>query len=62
MCSSDLLGVGGTLEEAYLVCQIVEKGAQVYCLSQLIGTPCLLTDQDVLSLRKNYLESYGQKG
>lgn len=62
LANHGVLGVGRTLAEAFLVCQIVEKGAQVYCLSQLMGTPRLLTDQDVFTLRKNYLESYGQKG
>jgi L-fuculose-phosphate aldolase len=62
LANHGLVGVGRTLGEAFLVCQIVEKGAQTYLLSQLMGKPYLLTDEDVSSLRKNYLESYGQKG
>jgi L-fuculose-phosphate aldolase len=62
LANHGLVGVGRTLGEAFLVCQIVEKGAHTYLLSQLMGKPYLLTDEDVFALRKNYVESYGQKG
>jgi L-fuculose-phosphate aldolase len=56
------VGVGCSLEEALLVCRIVEKGAMIYLLSQLTGKPYLLDDGHVQELRRNFLEYYGQKG
>jgi L-fuculose-phosphate aldolase len=55
------VGVGKNLEEALMVCQIVEKGAQIYILSKLVGSPNVLSDVEVKELRRGYLENYGQK-
>ncbi len=60
LANHGVVGVGRSLKEALLVCQVVEKGALVYLFSQLNGTPFLLSDQDVSALRNNFLESYGQ--
>lgn len=60
LANHGVVGVGRSLKEAPLVCQVVEKGALVYLFSQLNGTPFLLSDQDVSALRNNFLESYGQ--
>ena len=38
-----------------MVCRIVEKGALVYLLSQLTGTPQLIEEDQVQELRRNYL-------
>ncbi len=61
LANHGVVGVGRSLEEALLVCRIVEKGALVYLLSQLTGTPHLLEDHQVRELRRNFLENYGQR-
>ncbi len=60
LANHGLVGIGSSLDEALLICQIIEKGAMVYLFSQLSGTPYPLSDSDVKILRENYLESYGQ--
>lgn len=55
------IGVGRTPEEAYQVCQQVERAAQVYILARVIGTPVALTDQETARLLDNYTTEYGQK-
>jgi len=61
LANHGVVGVGPSLEEALLVCRIVEKGALVYLLSQLTGTPQLIEEDQVRELRRNYLEYYGQR-
>jgi len=61
LANHGVVGVGSSLEEALLVCRIVEKGALVYLLAQLTGTPHLLEDHQVGELRRNFLENYGQR-
>lgn len=61
MANHGVVGVGDTLAEALRVCQIVEKGAQIYAISNMIGGPVLLSDEDVEWLRDSYQHSYGQK-
>jgi L-fuculose-phosphate aldolase len=56
-----MVGVGADLEEAFDVCQIVEKGAQIYLWASLVGMPVALSRSEVLKLRKDYLTSYGQQ-
>lgn len=54
------VGVGRTLEEALIVCQIVEKSACVYLWANLIGEAVPLAPEEVSSLREYYLLDYGQ--
>jgi len=61
LANHGVVGVGRSLEEALLVCRIVEKGALVYLLSQMTGTPHLIEDHQVQELRRNFLEYYGQR-
>lgn len=60
LANHGLVGVGGSLDEAFNVCQIVEKAAQIYILAGLIGTPTILGENEVIDLRYRYLTSYGQ--
>lgn len=62
LANHGLVGVGRSLEEVMQVCQIVEKSAQVYVWADLIGNPVVLPEQEVTTLRANYLEHYGQPG
>lgn len=61
LANHGVVGVGRSLKEALLVCQVVEKGALVYLLSQLTGTPHLFNNDYIRALRSYYLESYGQR-
>lgn len=61
LANHGVVGVGRTLAEALLICQVVEKGAQVFLLAKLLGRPYILPEHEVELLRKDFLESYGQK-
>lgn len=52
LANHGVVGVGNNLEEALMVCHIVEKAAQVYILSRTIGHPYVLPESDVALLRK----------
>ena len=57
-----VVGVGRSVREALTVCEIVEKGAEVYCWASLLGRPGVLDTREAAVLRENYLFRYGQKG
>lgn len=61
MANHGVVGVGDTVAEALRVCQIVEKGAQIYAVSKMVGEPMLLADEDVAWLRDKYRHAYGQR-
>lgn len=53
------VGAGRTLKEAMLVCQMVEKSAQINTAARLLGQPTELEAKDVNVLRQAYLNGYG---
>ncbi|BCJ85434.1 class II aldolase/adducin family protein [Effusibacillus dendaii] len=55
-----VVGVGPNVMEALRVCQIVEKGARIFAIAKTIGSPALLSVDDVEYLRNNYQNCYGQ--
>jgi len=61
LANHGLVGVGRTVEEAYQVCLVVEKAAQVYIFAQLIGQAVIIPSEDVVAVRESYLTGYGQK-
>jgi len=61
LANHGLVGVGKDIREALLVCEIVEKASQIYILSHSLGSPVILGESEVASLRKTFLTSYGQK-
>lgn len=61
LANHGLVGVGNTLEEAFKVCQVVEKSAQIYIMSRLLGEPVVLSQEDIGLMRRTYQESYGQR-
>jgi L-fuculose-phosphate aldolase len=61
LANHGLIGVGSNLEEALMICQLVEKGAQIYTYSRMLGEPNILTLEQVQDLRDKYLNHYGQK-
>ncbi len=61
LANHGLVGVGRSLKEALLVCQVAEKAAQVYLWAKLSGRPHILEDEEVRRLRENFLKNYGQQ-
>lgn len=61
LANHGMVGVGRNLEEAFRVCLVVEKSAQVTLLAQLMGGVVELTQDDIDRMRDFYLQRYGQK-
>ncbi|MFC4768981.1 class II aldolase/adducin family protein [Effusibacillus consociatus] len=61
LANHGVVGVGPDIMEALRVCTIVEKGAQIYAIAKMIGSPVLLSHDDVEYLRETYRDHYGQK-
>ncbi len=61
LANHGIVGVGPTIDEALRVCQVVEKGAQIYATARTLGKPVPLSGEEIGLLRKAYLTSYGQK-
>ncbi len=60
LANHGLVGVGHSLDEALKVCQVVEKSAQIHVMSRLLGTPVILSEDDINYMRNAYLNNYGQ--
>lgn len=54
------IGMGRNLEEAYLVCQVLEKAARVYIFASQIGIPKPLAIEDVENMHNIYLNKYSR--
>lgn len=61
LANHGLVGVGVSLEEAWKVCQVSEKGAQIHVHSRQLGQPVFLAEEEVQQMRRSYLEDYGQR-
>jgi len=61
LANHGMLGVGRDLDEAFKVCQVVEKSAQITLLAQLMGGVVELTQDDIDGMRNFYLQGYGQE-
>lgn len=62
LANHGVVGVGRDLEEALMVCQIVEKSAKVFVWADMVGQPAVLSAEEVTALRDCYLNDYGQPG
>ena len=60
LANHGVVGVGNCLQEAMNVCLMVERCAQVYFMARQVGTPRTLSPADVATVRKFYLNKYGQ--
>lgn len=60
LANHGMLGAGRNLEEAFRVCQVVEKSAQVTLLAQLMGGVVELSQDDIDGMRNYYLQGYSQ--
>jgi len=61
LANHGMLGAGRNLEEAFKVCQVVEKSAQITLLAQAIGGVVKLSQDDIDGMRNFYLTGYGQQ-
>lgn len=60
MANHGLVGVGSSADEAFTVCQVVEKCARIYAWAKTMGQPMVIPEQDVLLLGRAYRSTYGQ--
>lgn len=61
LANHGMLGVGRDLDEAFKICQVVEKSAQIVLLAQMMGGAIELSQGDIDGMRNFYLQGYGQK-
>ncbi len=52
--------VGSDIPGALKICHVVEKSAQIYILAKTLGTPQLITDEDILAMQDFAKNHYGQ--
>jgi ribulose-5-phosphate 4-epimerase/fuculose-1-phosphate aldolase len=56
-----MLAVGESIDQAYANAVVVEEGAKVTLYAVQIGGMKTITDQECKNLKKQTMESYGQK-
>lgn len=61
LANHGMVGCGQTLREAILVCELVEKAAQIYIYATQLGGAHILSDEDVAVMRGFYLEHYRKR-
>jgi L-fuculose-phosphate aldolase len=61
LANHGMIGVAKNLKEALKVCEIVEKGAKIAILCNMIGQPVPISFEDVQTMRKSYTTDYGQR-
>jgi len=60
LANHGLVGMGRDVAEAYQVCLVVEKAAQVYAWASMMGRVETIAPEEVQNLRHMYLHEYGQ--
>lgn len=60
LANHGLVGIGEDLTTALQICRIIERSARIILLSKLLGSPYILSLEDVAELRNNFLLAYGQ--
>ena len=55
------LCVGGNMAFALTICQVVEKTAHIYIMAKSIGTPHLISPEDIKEMRDFVRNAYGQR-
>lgn len=58
LANHGVLGCGGTLSEALLCCELVEKAAQIFIYGQFLGGAVSLSEADCLTMHQFYDEQY----
>ena len=52
--------VGGDFKAAMKIIFVVEKSAQIYIMARSIGTPKLISEEDILAMQDFARNHYGQ--
>ena len=60
LANHGLVGIGKDLTTALQICRIIERSARIILWSKLLGSPYILSPEDVTALRNNFLFAYGQ--
>ncbi len=60
LANHGVVGVGATVDEAFRVCQVVEKTAMIYAFARLFGQPVPLSERDIEEMHRFYKTQYGQ--
>jgi L-fuculose-phosphate aldolase len=60
LANHGMVGVGRNLDEAFRVCQVVEKSAQIVLFARLMGGVVELSAEDIEGMRNFYIYDYGQ--
>ncbi|MGD9030321.1 MAG: class II aldolase/adducin family protein [Anaerolineae bacterium] len=55
------LCVGKDMDHAFKVCHVVEKTAHIFILAKSIGTPNLISDEDIREMQRFAQTVYGQR-
>lgn len=61
LANHGVVACGKTLNEAMTAAELVEKAAQIFCLSQLLGGAVTLSEEDVAGMHSFYIEHYRQR-
>ncbi|MEW5921005.1 MAG: class II aldolase/adducin family protein [Bacillota bacterium] len=61
LASHGLVAAGEQLGEALLRCRVVERNARILLYARLLGTPVLLEEKEITTLRDKYIHAYGQE-
>lgn len=55
------VGAAGNLDQALIICQIIEKSAQIVLAAQAVGGVTALPQEDIDAMRQYFLNQYGQR-
>lgn len=55
------INVADDMKTAITICHVVEKSAQIYILALSIGTPHLISDEDIKAMQDYKKNQYGQR-
>jgi L-fuculose-phosphate aldolase len=55
------LGAAADLKQALIICQIIEKSAQIIIAAQAVGGAVPLLQEDIDCMRNFFLHKYGQR-
>jgi len=61
LANHGMIGVGCSLDEAFRVCQVVEKSAQIVLFARFMGGVVELSQEDIEGMRNFYLNDYTQR-
>ena len=61
MANHGAVCVGETMDEAFKVCKVLEMTAQIYQMARSIGTPKMIAEENIRSMRHFIKYEYGQK-